>query len=97
MHQSRVYSIAFRILGDCGAVEEAAQDVFLSLYRNLHRLQSEELVRPNGSSMGRMVADCDHGELDLVAMELNGTALSEWLRDPEQQHPVAERGNRTGD
>ncbi|MHB1794597.1 MAG: hypothetical protein ACYCPO_06485 [Acidobacteriaceae bacterium] len=54
-------------------------------------------MRPNGSSMGRMVADCDHGELDLVAMELNGTALSEWLRDPEQQHPVAERGNRTGD
>ncbi|MHB1794598.1 MAG: sigma factor [Acidobacteriaceae bacterium] len=31
MHQSRVYSIAFRILGDCGAAEEAAQDVFLSL------------------------------------------------------------------
>ena len=41
-HQSRVFSIAFRILGDCGGAEEVAQDVFLALYRNLDRLQSQE-------------------------------------------------------
>ena len=41
-YQSRVYSIAYRILGDCGAAEEVAQDVFLALYRNLDRLESEE-------------------------------------------------------
>jgi RNA polymerase sigma-70 factor (ECF subfamily) len=41
-HQSRVYSIAFRILGDCGTAEEVAQDVFLALYRNLDRLQSQQ-------------------------------------------------------
>jgi RNA polymerase sigma-70 factor, ECF subfamily len=41
-HQSRVYSIAFRILGDCGTAEEVAQDVFLALYRNLDRVQSQE-------------------------------------------------------
>ena len=41
-HQSRVYSIAYRILGDCGTAEEVAQDVFLALYRNLDRLQSQE-------------------------------------------------------
>ena len=41
-HQSRVYSIAFRILGDCGTAEEVAQDVFLALYRNLDRMQSQE-------------------------------------------------------
>ncbi|HZC44386.1 MAG TPA: RNA polymerase sigma factor [Acidobacteriaceae bacterium] len=41
-HQSRVYSIAYRILGDCGAAEEVAQDVFLALYQNLDRLQSQE-------------------------------------------------------
>ena len=40
--QSRVYSIAYRILGDSGAAEEVAQDVFLALYRNLDRLQSQE-------------------------------------------------------
>jgi RNA polymerase sigma-70 factor (ECF subfamily) len=37
-----VYSIAFRILGDRGAAEEVAQDVFLALYRDLDRLQSQE-------------------------------------------------------
>jgi len=41
-HQSRVYSIAYRILGDCGTAEEVAQDVFLALYRNLDQLQSQE-------------------------------------------------------
>ena len=41
-HQSRVYSIAFRILGDCGTAEEVAQDVFLALYRDLDRMQSQE-------------------------------------------------------
>lgn len=42
LHQSRVYSIAFRILGDRGTAEEVAQDVFLALYRHLDRLQSQE-------------------------------------------------------
>ncbi|HTX42723.1 MAG TPA: sigma-70 family RNA polymerase sigma factor [Acidobacteriaceae bacterium] len=41
-HQARVYSIAFRILGDGGAAEEVAQDVFLELHRSLRRLESEE-------------------------------------------------------
>ncbi len=43
-HQSRVYSIAFRILGDSGIAEEVAQDVFLALYRDLHRMESSEHV-----------------------------------------------------
>jgi RNA polymerase sigma-70 factor (ECF subfamily) len=43
-HQGRVFSIAFRILGDTGTAEEVAQDVFLELYRNLHRLESEAHV-----------------------------------------------------
>lgn len=42
VHQSRVYSIAFRILGDRFTAEEVAQDVFLALYRHLDNLQSEE-------------------------------------------------------
>lgn len=41
-HQSRVYSIAFRILGDRGTAEEVAQDVFLALYRHMERIESEE-------------------------------------------------------
>jgi RNA polymerase sigma-70 factor, ECF subfamily len=43
-HQSRVYSIAFRILGESGTAEEVAQDVFLELHRNLSRLASEDHV-----------------------------------------------------
>ena len=43
-HQARVYSIAFRILGESGAAEEVAQDVFLELHRSLPRLESEQHV-----------------------------------------------------
>ena len=43
-HQSRVYSIALRILGDTGAAEEVAQDVFLELHRTLRRLEGEQHV-----------------------------------------------------
>jgi RNA polymerase sigma-70 factor (ECF subfamily) len=43
-HQSRVYSIALRILGESGAAEEVAQDVFLELHRVLPRLESEDHV-----------------------------------------------------
>jgi RNA polymerase sigma-70 factor (ECF subfamily) len=37
-HQARVFSIAFRILGDYGAAEEVAQDVFLECHRALPTL-----------------------------------------------------------
>lgn len=40
-HQSRVYSIAFRILNDSGLAEEVAQDVFLALYRDLGNMESD--------------------------------------------------------
>jgi RNA polymerase sigma-70 factor (ECF subfamily) len=41
-HQSRVYSIAYRVLGDRGTAEEVAQDVFLELYRALNTIASDE-------------------------------------------------------
>jgi RNA polymerase sigma-70 factor (ECF subfamily) len=43
-HQARVFSIAFRILGESGVAEEVAHDVFLELYRTLPRLESEDHV-----------------------------------------------------
>jgi RNA polymerase sigma-70 factor, ECF subfamily len=39
-HQSMVYSIAWRFLRDRGLAEEVAQEVFLSLHRNLRRIES---------------------------------------------------------
>jgi RNA polymerase sigma-70 factor, ECF subfamily len=43
-HQSMVFSIALRVLGDRGAAEEVAQDVFVELYRSMGRLESDEHV-----------------------------------------------------
>jgi RNA polymerase sigma factor (sigma-70 family) len=43
-HQSMVFSIALRILGDRSAAEEAAQDVFLELHAKLDDLRSDEHV-----------------------------------------------------
>lgn len=40
-----VYSIALRMLGDMGAAEEMAQDVFLELYEDLGQMEGEEHVR----------------------------------------------------
>ncbi|HEY0784222.1 MAG TPA: sigma-70 family RNA polymerase sigma factor [Acidobacteriaceae bacterium] len=41
-HQSMVYSIALRMLGEPPAAEEVAQDVFLELYRGLGGIGSTE-------------------------------------------------------
>jgi RNA polymerase sigma-70 factor (ECF subfamily) len=43
-HQSMVFSIALRILGDRFLAEETAQDVFLELHAKLDELDSEEHV-----------------------------------------------------
>ena len=43
-HQSMVFSIALRILGDRSAAEETAQDVFLELHAKLGELASGEHV-----------------------------------------------------
>jgi len=41
-HQSMVFSIALRILGERGVAEEIAQDVFLELYGALGKVESAE-------------------------------------------------------
>jgi RNA polymerase sigma-70 factor (ECF subfamily) len=43
-HQSMVFSIALRILGDRSAAEEAAQDVFIELHAKLGALASDDHV-----------------------------------------------------
>ena len=39
-------------------------------------------VQPHGSAMRMMIADYEHGELDLVRMDLNGERLAHWVQDP---------------
>src|SRR3954469_15181132 len=41
-HQSMVFSLAYHFLHDRDVAEEVAQEVFLSLHRNLGRIQSAE-------------------------------------------------------
>ena len=41
-HQSMVFSLAIRMTGDRGLAEEIAQDVFLELDRNMHKIESPE-------------------------------------------------------
>src|ERR1700735_3000870 len=40
-------------------------------------------VREKGDAMGMMIADYEHGELDVVRMELSGDALAKWMKDPQ--------------
>jgi RNA polymerase sigma-70 factor (ECF subfamily) len=44
-HQSMVYSIALRCLGQREAAEDLTQEVFLSLHQNLHSIENEDHVR----------------------------------------------------
>ena len=44
-HQSMVFSLALRLIGDYAAAEEVAQDVFLALHRSGERLESEDHLR----------------------------------------------------
>ena len=50
-------------------------------------------ARPNGHAMDMLIADYDHGELDLVRMTVNGDRLAHWMRDPANS--ARDRGKRT--
>ncbi len=42
-------------------------------------------ARPNGHAMRLLIASYEHGELDLVRMELDGSALARFIHDPREQ------------
>ncbi|HEY5056137.1 MAG TPA: sigma-70 family RNA polymerase sigma factor [Acidobacteriaceae bacterium] len=44
-HQRMVFSIALRVTGDYPTSEEVAQDVFVSLHRNVEKLAGEDHIR----------------------------------------------------
>lgn len=82
-HQARVYSIALRILGESGAAEEVAQDVFLELHRSLKRIESEEHVK----AWLRRVA-CHRATDALRKRAARGDARAEEYQDGMGLRPV---------
>ncbi len=40
-------------------------------------------VQPDGHAMRMLIADYEHGELDLVRVEVNADRLKHWMHDPE--------------
>jgi RNA polymerase sigma-70 factor, ECF subfamily len=83
-HQARVFSIAFRILGESGVAEEVAQDVFLELHRSLPRLGSEEHV----TAWLRRVA-CHRATDALRRRAARGDAAAEEYQDGMALRPAA--------
>jgi RNA polymerase sigma-70 factor, ECF subfamily len=82
-HQARVFSIAFRIVGDSGAAEEVAQDVFLELHRRLDSLEGEEHV----AAWLRRVA-CHRATDALRRRAARGDAQAEEYQDGMGLRPV---------
>jgi hypothetical protein len=77
---------------DKNQLDELNQLVTSSLGSEWHRLVTERdasgslsliFVRPDGPAMRMMIADYDHGELDLVRVEVNADRMEHWIREPE--------------
>jgi hypothetical protein len=47
--------------------------------------QSIIFVREKGDALRMMIAEYDHGELDLVRMELSGDSLAKWMKAPQDE------------
>lgn len=57
-------------------------------------------VQPSGSDMRMLIANYEHGELNLVRMQLNGDRLARWMHDPEgsaHQHDYGTRHREAGE
>ena len=58
---------------------------FIREYDKQGESESIIFVREKGDAMTMMIADYDHGELDVVRMELSGDALAKWMKDPQEE------------
>jgi len=80
-HQGFVYNLTYRILGNYADAEEAAQDAFLSAYRNFHRFRGDAkvttwlyriatnaaLMKLRKDRSRRTLTDTGYDEMDLVS------------------------------
>jgi hypothetical protein len=56
---------------------------FINEHDKQGKSQSIIFVREKGDALRMMIADYDHGELDVVRMELSGDSLAKWMKDPQ--------------
>ncbi len=89
-HQAMVFSLAWRFLHDRGAAEEVAQEVFLSLHRNLSSIQSpshamawlRKVTAQRAIDEGRRRQRRPHIALDKIAEPAASETASGATRDP---------------
>ena len=62
---------------------------FINEHNRLEGSRSVIFVRPQGNGLHMLIADYEHGELDLVRMELNGDALAKWMNHPQGGQAVS--------
>jgi hypothetical protein len=58
---------------------------FINEHDKQGKSQSIIFVREKGDALRMMIAEYDHGELDVVRMELSGDSLAKWMRDPQRE------------
>jgi hypothetical protein len=65
--------------------------------RNRNGELSLIFAKPHGANMRMLIASYEHGELDVVRLEVNGDRLRHWIHDPEgsaRRHAYS--GDETG-
>ena len=58
---------------------------FINEHDKHGKSQSIIFVREKGDALRMIIAEYDHGELDVVRMELSGDSLAKWMRDPQSE------------
>lgn len=92
-HQDRIFSVAYRMLGDAADAEEAASAAFLKVYRNAASYDPRWKVT---TWLGRVVANCcvDHFRRRLRQgrrPEAGGGGSDGRVGNPEEHFALAER------
>lgn len=54
-------------------------------------------VQPDGHAMRMLIADYEHGELDVVRVEVNADRLKHWIHDPRGSAQRHDYGTETPD
>jgi RNA polymerase sigma-70 factor (ECF subfamily) len=75
-YQSRVYGVAFHYLGDGEEAKDLAQEVFVRVYRHLHRCEGADMFLPWLIRISRN-ACIDHLRRRKIRPALSGTPVDE--------------------